>query len=89
MTAVAHQHDVDEQALSEARAILRDLDAVEMADESTNVIELHTANACATWKLPQSIRDWKQAAQDAWHSGWARAAAEYQFERGKQRGVRR
>jgi hypothetical protein len=35
------------------------------------------------------VTDWKSVAQDAWQGeGWARAAAEYQFERGKQRGVR-
>jgi hypothetical protein len=96
MAAVAHSLDdepqvtLDEQALSEARAILRDLDAVEMADESTNVIELHSANAFAAWKPPQSLRDWKRAAEAAWHgASWKDAAEAYhRAERGKQ-GVRR
>jgi hypothetical protein len=41
-------------------------------------------------KATENIQNsYKHAALAAWHSaGWARAAAEYQFERGKQRGVR-
>jgi hypothetical protein len=57
-----------EQALTEAQAILRDLDAVEMADESTD---------------EPPVIDWKSVALAAWHSeGWARAAQEYRAKRG-------
>jgi thioesterase domain-containing protein len=61
-----------EQALTEARTLLQDLDAVEMADEPTDEVN-------------PPVTDWKQAAQDAWDGeSWKDAATDYRTKRGKQ-----
>jgi hypothetical protein len=74
LTAEPELEQRAEQALTEARTILQDLDAVdEMADESTDDLV---------------IDFWAQAAQDAWHGeGWAQAAQEYRATRGKRRTI--
>jgi hypothetical protein len=81
-----------EEALSEARTILQDLDAESLTDEATPIFPPENSGnspppAEPTDEVKPAV-DWKQVAQNAWHSeSWTKAAEDYHTKRGKQRTI--
>ena len=77
--------DLDEAAKHDHGRVLK------LEQHATKILGAQIRALALSAKATENIQNsYKHAALAAWHSaGWARAAAEYQFERGKQRGVRR
>jgi hypothetical protein len=83
----SHWFSPPEKASAEVR--LSELGESQPSDSLLRLREKWCDSSLGDNETDEVVTDWARIAADAWHGeSWARAAAEYQFERGKQRGVR-